>query len=358
MRYLFVSTYPPTHCGIGAYASQNVMQLRDKGHLVDVVSPDGAGNVDFAWNLKGGWKLLTLLKLLPFYDRVVVQYHWTFFYRDIIDKKYRWDSLRTTLSFIALWLFGRNKIEVVSHEIPHVPHSSRFSLNFSLYRWKWKLVPRVIFHTKQEQEDLFQYYAFRLGPSRLQIRAHHSNFRKFREISREAARLELGLPHNATIFLCIGFIQRHKGFDRAIAAFKRASLGNAHLYIVGSLRVVYQETTDYLAGLHTLAQVCPNAHFVERFLTDEEFDTWIAASDCVVLPYREIWSSSVLARAHLFDKLAIIAKVGGLPDQAREGDRFFETDEELVTALAEFNTQSTATLPICRTDRTAGITEH
>lgn len=358
MRYLFVTTFPPTHCGIAAYASQDVIHLRERGHLVDVVSPDGAGNVDFAWDLRGGCKILKLLKLLPFYERIIIQYHWAFFYRDIVDKKYRWESLRTTLSFIALWLFGRNKIEVVSHEIPHIPRSSRLSLNFSLYRWKWKLVPRLILHTKPEQENLLQYYAFRLGPSRVQIRAHHSSFRKFREISREAARLELGLPHDATIFLCIGFIQRHKGFDRAIAAFKRASPGNAHLYIVGSLRVVYQETTDYLAELHTLTQDCPNAHLVERFLTDEEFDTWIAASDCVVLPYREIWSSSVLARAHLFDKLAIIAKVGGLPDQARKGDRVFETDEELATALAGFNTQSTATLPICRTVRTAGITEH
>ncbi len=65
MRYLMVSTYAPTHCGIAAYAEQAVDQLRAQGHVVDVVSPDGQGNVDFAWDLRGGSKILKLFRPTP-----------------------------------------------------------------------------------------------------------------------------------------------------------------------------------------------------------------------------------------------------------------------------------------------------
>src|SRR5271167_4290064 len=110
-----VSTYPPTHCGIGAYGEQSVTQLRSQGHVVDVVSPDGRGNVDFAWDLRGGFKLLQLFKLLPYYDRVILQYHSAFFYQHPHERAYRWGTLKTTLSFVLLFLRSRN-IEVVAHE--------------------------------------------------------------------------------------------------------------------------------------------------------------------------------------------------------------------------------------------------
>ena len=329
MKYLIVTSFPPTHCGIGVYASQRVRQLRESGNLVDVLSPDCRGNVDFAWNLQGGARVIKLVGLLPFYDRVVIQYNWTFFYRGLLDESHRWESLRTTLSFIILWVLGRRKIEVIGHEIPFLSRTSKLSVNFRLFRWKWKLVPKLILHTTREREKFLQHYAFSAKPNQIEICPHHAAFHKFRDISWEAARDELGLPIDATIFLCIGFIQRHKGFDRAMRAFEKASLTTAQLYVVGSLRLEYRDAIEYVAELRALARSSRNVHLHERFLTDEEFDTWIAASDWVVVPYREIWSSSVAARARLFQRRAILSMVGGLPEQGADGDLFFNDDEEL-----------------------------
>lgn len=327
MRYLMVSTYPPTHCGIGAYGEQSAAQLRANGHVVDVVSPDGQGNVDFAWDLRGGFKLLQLFQLLPYYDRVVLQYHAAFFYLDLHERAYRRDTLKTTLSFVLLFLRSR-KIEVVAHEIPYLGGKQGW-----LYKWKWKLAPKLVLHTQQERERLERHYHLRLKDSHLEFRKHDEVYQRFAEHTQSSARQQLGLHPDRPMFLCIGFIQPHKGFHRAIEAFAQADLRDADLYIVGSLRIASSDTQKYLAELHTLAAGHPNIHLVEKFVSNEEFDTWIAASDWVVLPYSEIWSSAVLGRAKLLERPAIVASVGGLPDQTSECDLLFSTDEELASAL-------------------------
>ena len=46
MRVVVVSSYPPRHCGIGAYAAAQVERLRSEGYEVTVICPpDGGGDV-------------------------------------------------------------------------------------------------------------------------------------------------------------------------------------------------------------------------------------------------------------------------------------------------------------------------
>ncbi len=327
MRYLMVSTYSPTHCGIGAYGEQSVNQLRDQGHIVDVVSPDEQGNVDFAWDLRGGSKLLQLFDLLPYYDRVVIQYHWVFFYSNPFAKELRWETLQTTMCFLCLFLRCRT-VEIVAHEIPYLPGKQGW-----LYKWKWKLAPKVIFHTKKERERFEQHYHLRLNDSRVEYRKHDEVYQKFAEHTQVSARRKLQLPADQLLFLCIGFIQRHKGFHRAMQSFAQADLQDAELFVVGSKRVADAENQRYVDELRKVANGRANVHFIESFVSNEDFDTWIRASDCIVLPYIEIWSSAVLGRAKLLDRPAIVSAVGGLADQAGEHDLLFHTDEELVAAF-------------------------
>lgn len=327
MRYLMVSTYPPVHCGIGAYGEQSVSQLRSQGHVVDVVSPDTQGNVDFALDLRGGTKLLQLFPLLPYYDKVVIQYHWAFFYSDLFGHEHRWDSLKTTLCFMLLFLRKR-KLEVVAHEIPYLAGKQGW-----LYKWKWKLAPKVVFHTPKEYERFREHYGTSLRRSRIEFRRHDEVYQKFVEHSQASARQQLNLPQHSLIFLCIGFIQRHKGFHRAIRAFAEAGAQDAELFIVGSMRIADAENQKYLTELREMMAGHSNIHLVECFVSNEDFDTWIVASDCVVLPYSEIWSSAVLGRARLLDRPAIVSSVGGLPDQVGPGDILFGTDEELARAF-------------------------
>lgn len=322
-----VSTYPPVHCGIGAYGEQSVAQLRSQGHIVDVVSPDRQGNVDFAWDLRGGSKLLQLFQLLPYYDRVVIQYTWAFFYENPFVPEQRWDTLKTTLCFMLLFLRSR-KIEIIAHEIPYIAGKQGW-----LYKWQWKLVPRVVFHTATELERFEKHYGIRVPRSRVELRVHHAVFQRACSHTRASARERLGIDAHKLVFLCIGFFQRHKGFHRAISAFAAADLRDADLHVVGSMRVPDDENQQYVAELRRLIAACSTTHLIESFISNEEFDTWITASDWVVFPYAEIWSSGVLARTRLLDRPAIVAAVGGLPDQIGERDLLFNTDQELLAAF-------------------------
>ena len=332
MNYLVISSYPPMKCGIGKYAFQMANTLRESGNVVNVLSPE-EGDGDFTTNLRGWYNILKILKYAFFYDKIIVQYHQSFYYDDKRKKNFV-SILATHLSFYLLFIVLKNKMEVIIHEIPL---SFTSILDSALEKTKWYLCPKLIFHTQKEIND-FESRHFKLSSTKYKLRAPHTDYYKFREISKREARKEIGIPFDSIVFLCIGFIQPHKGFDRAIQAFSKVNNNDKmELYVVGSLRVNWVEYVAYLEGLKDMARETSNIHVIERYLSDDEFDTWISSSDIIVTPYREIWSSAIIARAKLFGKPVIASDVGGLPEQLTDTDILFKDDEELEYIFKEIS---------------------
>lgn len=325
MRYLVVSSYPPMKCGIGKYAYQNVKGLRKSGNIVNVLSiEDGDG--DFRENLKGWFNILKVFKYSIFYEKILIQYQDYFYYSD----RGNFNRMATNISFYILFILLNKKIIIIAHEISY----HRNMVNKISEHIKWFLCPKIVFHTKVEKEK-FEISYFKLLPGRSEILNPAEYYYKFRDISKKQARGELGIPEGCVVFLCIGFIQPHKGFDRAVKAFQGINNQSMSLYIVGSVRLNY--FFDYLKDLKKLVSDTPNTFLVEQYVTDELFDTWLIASDCVIIPYREIWSSAVAARAKLFGKPVISSNAGGLKDQIGETDIMFNDDEELNRIIQEFS---------------------
>lgn len=230
-----------------------------------------------------------------------------------------------------IFLIFRKKVEVIIHESP-IPYKNQ--LLYWLEILKWHLCSKITFHTKKEV-DIFESSYFKLPSDKYILQEHSKYFCKFRDLSREDARLELNLPLKKLIFLCIGFIQPHKGFDIAIKSFCKNS-SKMDLYIVGSLRIKFEPYAEYLQNLRNISREANNIHIVESYLSDEDFDTWLIASDVVVAPYREIWSSGVVARAKLFNKSVIVSHVGGLSEQIAENDIIYENEDELKSIFRSF----------------------
>src|SRR6185312_16255394 len=73
MRTLVVSSYPPRHCGIGAYARDQVAELRGRGEEVVVLSPpDGDGDVRAPF--LGGAAFRKAARVGRRFDRIVVHF--------------------------------------------------------------------------------------------------------------------------------------------------------------------------------------------------------------------------------------------------------------------------------------------
>jgi glycosyltransferase involved in cell wall biosynthesis len=321
-RVLVVSSYPPRHCGIGAYARAQVERLRAEGHRVTVLSPpDGDGNVRVRFF--GGRPFFAAARRGRRYDRIVVQFQPALYYRP------RAPLSKVFTSLALLWLvLRRRQTEIVVHEADRPKH---WRPDYLLLAAAFRAAPMLLFHTDRERKALERQYRVRV---RGRLVSHTHAVRIHAPTGRATARRRLGLPDDEAVLVSPGFLHPGKGFDRAVVAFRDAGAGG-RLYVVGSVKDPTPENVAHARLLREMAAHVSGVELVERFVDDEEFDMWIAAADAVILPYRRSWSSGVLARAQALGTPAVVMKVGGLAEQAAARNTVVSDDEELTKAIAE-----------------------
>jgi glycosyltransferase involved in cell wall biosynthesis len=334
MRILMVSPYPPVRDGIAAYAVQTVAALRAEGHDVEVLSP-GPSAAHHHLDLLGPRGALALAKRVRDYDRVIVQFHPDFFYRQPATAK----ELVSVSAALTAAFRASPDLEVRVHEVDYRLGRGRGPVAVAM-RAMWRSVPRVIVHTDAEKAAFLE--AFAVPPERVQVAAHGEHFSRRTGLDRVEARRRLGIPVEDFMFLSLGFIQPHKGFDRAIRAFAGLGEHGCRLDIVGSIRVEDPAYVEHLQELQRMARATAGVTVHDQYVSDEEFDRWLVAADVVVLPYRHIWSSGVIERAALYDRVVIASRVGGLDAQARQGTVLVDDDERLAQAMREAAGRSAA----------------
>jgi glycosyltransferase involved in cell wall biosynthesis len=117
-------------------------------------------------------------------------------------------------------------------------------------------------------------------------------------------------PQGATL-LFFGLIRQYKGLDVLLRAL--AELPEARLVVAG-------DPLEPVEPLQALARELGVADRVEwrlGFLPEEEIPRLMHEATLVVLPYRKIDSSGVLATALGHGRPAVVTDVGGLPDAIR-----------------------------------------
>jgi glycosyltransferase involved in cell wall biosynthesis len=320
-RILIVSSYPPRHCGIGAYASAQAERLRAEGHDVVVLSPpDGDGDVRKPFI--GGAAFRHAAAIGHRFDRVVVHYETGLYFRP----RSPFTHVLTSASLLYLTL-RRSNVEIVLHEAS-VP-SNRWRPDYRMVGKAFARA-RLAFHTDAERVALERAYRIR---TRWRLIDHTEGVTVHARLSREQARERLGLEVEGALFVCAGFLQPDKGFDRAIRAFGAAG-SPGRLYVVGSVRIPSEATDRYVEGLRGLAASTPGVTLLEAFVSDEDFDAWVESADRMVYAYRRAWSSGALARSQRLGTPALVSNAGGLAEQAGPNDIVFETEEALAELFA------------------------
>ena len=345
-RILVVSPYPPVRDGIGAYAVQQVHALRQQGHDVEVCSPwPSAAHHHLA--LKGPKGARALGKLMAGFDRVIVHFHPDVFY---VDPSTPTSRISTGTALARAFKHGP-PVEIRLHEVDRrwasadeqVEASSRsgfvadqvFAAAARATRSVFQAAAEITVHVPEHQRMMIE--QFGVSAAKVRLVDHGEDFTRRVPDDRAAARASLGLPADGHVFVCIGFIQPHKGFDRAATAFRGLAEHGASLHIVGSVRVDDPSAVDHQRELEALEAQVPGVHLHLGFVSDEAFDRWIVAADTVVLPYRHIWSSSVAERARLYGRPVIATRVGGLADQIGEvpGNVVVDDNAGLAVAMAD-----------------------
>ncbi len=345
MKILMVTPYPPVRDGIGAYAVQQVRALRSQGHTVEVCSPWPSA-AHHHLPLKGPKGAKALKKLMAGYDRVIVHFHPDVFY---VDPSTPTSRISTGTALAAAFRSGP-PVEIRLHEVDRrwasaaeqVEASSRsgfladrvFEQAARATRAVFKAAHEITVHVPEHERMMVD--DFGVDPTRVRLVDHGEDFTRRVPDDQAAARASLGLPAQGHVFVCIGFIQPHKGFDRAAAAMRGLGEHGASLHIVGSVRLDDPSAVDHQRELEALEAQIPGVHLHLGFVSDEAFDRWIVAADTVVLPYRHIWSSSVAERARLYHRPVIATRVGGLADQIGEipGNVVVDDNAGLAAAMA------------------------
>jgi glycosyltransferase involved in cell wall biosynthesis len=324
VKVVVVSSYPPRHCGIGAYAHAQVERLRLEGDQVTVISPpDGGGDVRVSFF--GGRPFRAAVAEGRDADRIVVHFQPALYFRPRAPLSKIASSVR-----LGSLVRRRPQTEIVVHE---ADRPRWWRPDEVLLRRAFRGARRLLFHTDRERRAFATLYRPR---TQGQLIRHADGVSVTTSMTRDQARRRLGLPVGERILVVPGFLHPGKGADRAVLAFE----GPGRLIVVGSVKDVTPENVAYLSRLRSLIDARPGAALEERFVDDQAFDAWIAAADAVVLPYRRSWSSGVLARAQAIGTPAVVSDAGGLPEQASPVDIVVHDDEELRAAVRRIGVEA------------------
>lgn len=329
---LIVGPNYPRRCGIASHTYQMALTLEKKNIKIKTLAPADC-KANFNLNLKGYFNLLKLLKFKDEFD--LISLHFVpeeFFFTGFSLKR-----LFNVLPLISFYILFKNmsNLKLVIHEPPWTKY---FFQRSYLSRLVWSKAPLITFFTKTELEKFEKKINFKFKKNQYYIEDVTKDFNVFSNFNQEQSRNNLGIISQNKIFLCIGFINRLKGFDKVLKIFAENNLKNSELYIVGSVRESTDiDSNEYLNSLKSESEKISNAHVLDQYLTYEDFDKWISASNYLIFPYIEISNSGVLGRAKLLNKNVIVSDAGGLKDQINSDDYLFKDDMELLKIIKKLD---------------------
>ena len=144
----------------------------------------------------------------------------------------------------------------------------------------------IIVASKAAQEIFSKTYEIS-STTKFFIVPHCNYIGKYKDtISREEARVKLGIGSHEKVMLSLGRINKYKGLGLLSKAFFKAGIKDSHLLIAGSCN--QPEIINEIKGNNNpeLSQVKMTIH--SRFIPDDEIQTYMRAADCVVLSYDDV----------------------------------------------------------------------
>lgn len=154
---------------------------------------------------------------------------------------------------------------------------------------------------------------------------NHGYFKCFKnQISKEKARKDLNLKSDDLVFLFFGSIRPYKGIVNLIESFKKIRTNtNVKLLIVG-------KPMNNRIKLDILNRIknSPNIEPILKFITQDQIQVYINASDLIVFSYKKILTPGGIFLAMSFGKPVIAPRLGCITELVDEKGAFLYNPKE------------------------------
>lgn len=230
------------------------------------------------------------------------------------------------------WILGKvfgsriRKVFICHNVFPH----ERFGMDRLLTRMALKQGDAFIVHSKSDGQDLLTIkkdavFCYNPHPT------YHAF--KMKNLSKEQARVMLGLSQDEKVLLFFGFVREYKGLCHLLQAMPaiKGALNGVRLMIVGS----FGDDKESYMKIILSRGIADCVDVVDGYTPDDEVEKYFAACDLVVLPYESATQSGIVQIAYGFEKPVIVTNVGGLPDVVEDGKTGYVVEAKNEKALGE-----------------------
>lgn len=199
----------------------------------------------------------------------------------------------------------------------------------------YKICNHLIVHTPSSKTELVK--EFNVNADKISVIKHGMNNKvSTLGITQREARESLNIKADQKVLLFFGNIDYYKGLDILIDSlnYMEGKLSSEiTLLIAGNYKshayfeVIKQQIKNSKFGKQIIADI--------KFIHDEQIEKYFMASDCIVLPYRDIYQSGVLFMAYNFGLPALATRVGNFENDIIQDKTGFLSDSVSPASLAK-----------------------
>lgn len=290
-RLGYVSTYPPTHCGVAEYARFLARSLKTIQPKISIqVFSDLEGGADFRLDgeiavhpafTSGGSddyrRLLDMLSAVNGVDVLHVQHEYGIFGRHdrILDACLEAKEERLI-----------KKLVFTLHTVYHPSTNASEVLEFQR---RLKLIDAIVVHSYLMEFELQNQL---IDPKLIRRIPHGTLLNPYLDEDRKSLADSLGLDSEmlkGLIISTVGFLRRDKGLDLLAKAVNNLEhlRENFTLLIAGEKKIMSREDEKMIRELEEEAEKL-NIIFFDKYLSDDEILEVAALSDLIILPYKDL----------------------------------------------------------------------
>jgi glycosyltransferase involved in cell wall biosynthesis len=292
MNISYISTYPPTRCGIGTYTNylSQALSRINKELRISIIAENGAKKIKDK-----------LFETSPCFDRKEdyvqkISEAVARFCSDIVHIQHEFAIFNPDGRFLNLLeeLKKKTKIVLTLHTV-HTNETNDWNIEaMSIEQYNFRmsqLVDAIIVHQVSMKEELVRQS---VNKKLIYVIPHGTEILK--QANKIEAMRKFELPESSRIILSFGFFGKLKRKELIIEALPEVleKVPDAYIFFSGYVRDWVQEDFETRKLYEEKAKqlgVSDHVIFAKRYIRDDEIDLVLDCSDVVVFPYFQEWYS-------------------------------------------------------------------